>query len=331
MHACKTGCKSGYLTHPLTCHLPLHVLWQCGGNCKSGYQRTSVCTCAQGPDTYGRLLHGEYSSPAIKVCSSNLQPDAGLCYNYCNNGYYGIGPVCWKRCPRDAPHFCGALCTKNAAICDKKIAELVMTGLSFVANCVIGNVGSAALDAASIVTDLASIPVCPADKPGDIPAIPNSEQKCTEKIIKGVTVGLCCKDGNCELNGLKFKGKSYFAKSLLDLQQLKEVKACEEKMKCWWARKCTKTKKECRSFGDINKCNKKRVCSNKVVCRNVRECTRGKCKNVRKCKNQKTCSNQKSCGKHRICKKWVSICLTYGPKYWRCSRSQVCKKKVVPK
>jgi len=103
-HVCKYGCRSGYKKHLATCHYPMHVYWKCSGRCRRGYRRTTVCTCQIGPHTYGRkILYGKYAAPKTKVCRKGLETDAGLCYRYCGRGYYGIGPVCWKRCPHDAP------------------------------------------------------------------------------------------------------------------------------------------------------------------------------------------------------------------------------------
>lgn len=42
-------------------------------------------------------------------CDSKQEYDAGLCYAKCRNGYNGVGPVCWQRCPnrfRDDGAFC---------------------------------------------------------------------------------------------------------------------------------------------------------------------------------------------------------------------------------
>lgn len=46
------------------------------------------------------------------VCRSGLEYDAGLCYDKCDSGYDGIGPVCWSYCPPEAPVSCGAGCAK---------------------------------------------------------------------------------------------------------------------------------------------------------------------------------------------------------------------------
>ncbi|QJR16267.1 hypothetical protein [Usitatibacter palustris] len=59
-------------------------------------------------DSYGR---GAGTIPS--GCGSG-QNDAGLCYNNCNAGYTGVGPLCWPHCP---PGFSdhGVGCTKPAA------------------------------------------------------------------------------------------------------------------------------------------------------------------------------------------------------------------------
>ena len=61
--------------------------------------------------------------------------------------------------------------TKSKAICGKKISEFVFSAVSFTANVAMGNVSSDALDAASAIVDLATIPICPADKSGKLPVI----------------------------------------------------------------------------------------------------------------------------------------------------------------
>eukprot|EP01080_Neovahlkampfia_damariscottae_P011194 gene11194-4014_t len=248
LHVCKYGCKRGYKTHLATCHKVMHAAWKCGGRCRRGYRRTTVCTCQKGPHTYGRkILYGRYAHPKIKGCRRGLQNDAGLCYKYCARGFYNIGPVCWKRCPKDAPFNCGALCTKTKAICGKKIGEFVFSAVSFTANCAMGNVASAALDAAGSIVDLATIPICPADASGSLPRMPKAKQVCKEKKIMGVTIGLCCKAGNCELSGLKYKGKAISGKTLFKKQHKKEVRKCTIKTTCRWTRRCARYRSRCLS------------------------------------------------------------------------------------
>ena len=53
--------------------------------------------------TYGRGVGIPMTCPAGK------EEDALLCYDYCEDGYDGIGPVCWGVCPSDTTA-CGALC-----------------------------------------------------------------------------------------------------------------------------------------------------------------------------------------------------------------------------
>lgn len=65
-------------------------------------------------DSYGR---GVGTIPTS--CEGGKEYDAGLCYQKCNDGYYGVGPVCWSRCPSGYIDM-GAICH-----IDKK---LVVTG-----------------------------------------------------------------------------------------------------------------------------------------------------------------------------------------------------------
>jgi hypothetical protein len=54
-------------------------------------------------DSYGRGV----GTPM--KCAAGQQYDAGLCYTPCQDGYKGVGPVCWQSCPpefRDDGAFC---------------------------------------------------------------------------------------------------------------------------------------------------------------------------------------------------------------------------------
>ena len=76
-------------------------------------QRAPVVALAQEADPYtcwkatvtrgvGRPIHS---------CPDGEENDAGLCYPHCDEGYYGVGPVCWQYCP-DGFRDDGAFCAK---------------------------------------------------------------------------------------------------------------------------------------------------------------------------------------------------------------------------
>ena len=52
--------------------------------------------------------------------------DAGLCYKKCDNGYDGIGPVCWGVNPPGWVN-CGFGSAKDKAACDWALADQVMS------------------------------------------------------------------------------------------------------------------------------------------------------------------------------------------------------------
>ena len=77
----------------------------CWAGCPQGW--TDIGVSCQKP-SYDR---GAGSVPNICV---DKEYDTGLCYTKCNDGYKGIGPVCWGTCPpgfRDD----GAFCAKPSA------------------------------------------------------------------------------------------------------------------------------------------------------------------------------------------------------------------------
>lgn len=81
--------------------------------CKDGYSNFGCCICRPAIPNCERLgLSNEgqvdlscakkikiASSPKLGTCGPGQEMDAGLCYQKCRSGYYGVGPVCWKRSP----------------------------------------------------------------------------------------------------------------------------------------------------------------------------------------------------------------------------------------
>lgn len=81
------------------------------GNAGSGSGEPVVITvpkfCWKG--TYGRGVG------TIPADCPGQEKQAGLCYNYCKSGFYGVGPVCWQACPSGYTDD-GAFCRKDAHI-----------------------------------------------------------------------------------------------------------------------------------------------------------------------------------------------------------------------
>jgi hypothetical protein len=67
-------------------------------------------------------------------CDSDRENDAGLCYPRCSEGYYGVGPVCWKSCSGSSPVDCGAACGSSSKVCVEKIFNMVQTVLEVIVN-----------------------------------------------------------------------------------------------------------------------------------------------------------------------------------------------------
>ena len=66
--------------------------------------------------SYTKHSYGRGAGNTMK-CKDDEQYDAGLCYKRCRDGYYGVGPVCWSRCPNAASKDCGAFCAKSQTEC----------------------------------------------------------------------------------------------------------------------------------------------------------------------------------------------------------------------
>ena len=88
------------------------------------------------------------------ICQSSLQYDAGLCYPFCNSGYYNVGPVCWTACDNDQVD-CGAACASDAGQCALGIVEQIIAPLLVAAN--ILTLGLATPDTASIMIAIKTV------------------------------------------------------------------------------------------------------------------------------------------------------------------------------
>ncbi len=59
------------------------------------------------------------------VCKSTEDEQAALCYTPCRDGYHGVGPVCWSKCPTPK-HDCSALCTDQADGCTDTVKDITV-------------------------------------------------------------------------------------------------------------------------------------------------------------------------------------------------------------
>ena len=70
----------------------------------AGEDLADIITIAIGPVTSDgedvlsgcwKQAYGRGVGKVISTCPSDKEKDGALCYPYCRDGYYGVGPVCW--------------------------------------------------------------------------------------------------------------------------------------------------------------------------------------------------------------------------------------------
>ena len=106
------------------------LLWY--PKCKAGFHAVGCCVCSpncpeETKDIGVSCQKNSYVVPPITPNCGAKEYDAGLCYKKCKTGYYGVGPVCWGRCPKDRPVDCGAMCGTSADECLSSIGEMILS------------------------------------------------------------------------------------------------------------------------------------------------------------------------------------------------------------
>ncbi len=103
--------------------------------CRPGYRTapvaTSLCTpvCPAGTIDIGFSCQKTTYDRGVgkpMQCGPGKDRDAGLCYDRCQPGYAGVGPVCWNQCPAKLPVNCGAGCAANQAECALNVTDQVI-------------------------------------------------------------------------------------------------------------------------------------------------------------------------------------------------------------
>lgn len=109
--AAPQGChRKGALFYP-KCKAGYHnVALHCQRDCPAGWTDSGV-SCAK--PSYDRGV----GKPAQLACAGGLQPDAGLCYPACKDGFAATGPVCWQKCPGNRKTDCGVGCATSHEAC----------------------------------------------------------------------------------------------------------------------------------------------------------------------------------------------------------------------
>jgi len=86
----------------------------------------------------------------------------GLCYNKCNDGFYGIGGVCWGDCPADTQQ-CGIICLGPTEDCTERIIEITAGAMRMAAIAATAPTGIGAVLAIKEIYDFTvdvSYPIC---------------------------------------------------------------------------------------------------------------------------------------------------------------------------
>lgn len=109
--------------------------------CKAGFVKVGCCLCSPAcpagmtdigvscaKESYGRGVG------AVPGCGPGLELDAGLCYPVAAQGFKGIGPVAWGKCPAEFPFECGAGCAKNQAACATAVTDMTLNSIGVAIN-----------------------------------------------------------------------------------------------------------------------------------------------------------------------------------------------------
>ena len=83
---CYQTCDEGYTGVGPVC-------WE--SSCPEGYTDDGA-TCRLDVHIFGKESYGRGVGVPIHTCTAGMEEDAGLCYTPCEDGYSGVGPVCWR-------------------------------------------------------------------------------------------------------------------------------------------------------------------------------------------------------------------------------------------
>jgi hypothetical protein len=138
--------------------------------CKPGYTAFGCCICRPNvPDCAALGLNPgvdlscakkvAIGNPKVGVCEAGQGIDAGLCYQDCNTGFNGVGPVCWAEKPVGWVD-CGMGAAKDSATCASVIfSQVTSVGQMaiFVASLGTSSAGSSAAGGAESASKLAKL------------------------------------------------------------------------------------------------------------------------------------------------------------------------------
>jgi hypothetical protein len=127
------------------------VCWQ---SCPSGYvDDGAFCRQPKPLHIFAKATYGR-GVGAPMGCAPHLQMDAGLCYPKCADGFYGVGPVCWRACTGIRSYDCGAGCSDSANGC----AEGILNMVTAVAELAVNIISLAMTAGASAAVSMVKVP-----------------------------------------------------------------------------------------------------------------------------------------------------------------------------
>ncbi len=92
---CWEKCRDSYSDHGAICWRDAHIYGNgCSGNCREGYKNDG-CTCRRDVHSYVKKSYGRTAGKPM-ICRNDEEQSGGLCYPFCRDEHYGVGPVCWK-------------------------------------------------------------------------------------------------------------------------------------------------------------------------------------------------------------------------------------------
>lgn len=182
---CWSQCPAGYTDMGAVCHINLALTvspnWVCtnywpgwmGGacaiwatQCPSGYTNAGLF-CALNAQPVPAGFSGTYLDPMKNTyargagtiphgCPVGKEWNSGLCYNTCNTGYYGVGPVCWTYAPKTWVE-CGMGGAKDTGSCASVVFSQVSSVLMLAANIATLGSSSAVEEGATVAQDAGKI------------------------------------------------------------------------------------------------------------------------------------------------------------------------------
>jgi len=125
IHSCPSDQeKNGALCYPLCKENYYGVGPVCWEKCEEGWvDEGALCRKDGSIDTVAKASYGR-GAGYVLGCDDDEDLDAGLCYEPCKDGFYGVGPVCWESCPEEEPVDGGAICCIDKDTCSDKIKDL---------------------------------------------------------------------------------------------------------------------------------------------------------------------------------------------------------------